>query len=274
MTKVAVIGDVHGHATQLLAALDRVETEGVDRIILLGDLIDRGTGSMACLRLAQTRTFRARNGRRYSLEIVKGNHEDAYVRLADGIPKPGRDRVSPAESHPFYGRLTADDLAWMRGLPHYIRVDELNVTCLHGGVTPFQFDLDVAGPWVLRARYLSDEGHALVSTMSSEWFWADTYNGRFGTIVFGHEGHTLPTRYPHAIALDGEGFGRLHGVILSDEPNDKPEAAFTIAYGSRRVVNHKRLSERPMRVHGGWRRDARLREAQKRTAQRLLWGNA
>lgn len=268
--KAAIIGDVHGHSTQLLAAIEHAETRGVDRIILLGDLIDRGPSSLACLRIAQTWTFRARTGRHRKLEVISGNHEDAYVRIADGLPKPGRDKVSLPESRPFYNRLRSSDLEWMHGLPYYIRIKELNVVCLHGGVTPYQFDLDDADAWVLRTRYLSDEGCALRSTVSSSWFWADSYNGRFGTIVFGHEGHTVPTRYDHAIALDGEGFGRLHGVVLSDEPGDKSEDSFTIAYGLRKVVRHKRLSKKPMRVHGRWVQEAHERWAQK-MRQRSLW---
>lgn len=262
MARVAVIGDVHGHLTQMLAAIEHAELAGVDRIILLGDLIDRGPRSIACLRAAQRWTFRTRSGKRRAVEVVCGNHEDAYVRIADGEPKPGRAHVSQPEDRPLYRRLSHDDLMWMRQLPYYIEIPELGVTCLHGGVTPYQWDLDEAGARVLRTRYLDDGGRPLRSITTSDWFWADTYNGRFGTIVFGHEGHIRPTRYDHAIAIDGEGFQRLHGVILSNEAGDCAEAGFTIAYGSRRVTTRVRMSESPARAH-----DVR----RMRNRQRTFW---
>ncbi len=256
--RAAIIGDVHGHLAEMLAMIDHFEQVGVDRLCLLGDLLDRGPRSIGCLRAAQTWTFRARNGRRRAVEVICGNHEDAYVRIADGNPKPGRDHVSQPEDRPLYRRLSHDDLMWMRQLPHYIEIPELNVTCLHGGVTPYQWDLDEAGAWVLRTRYLSDEGRPLRSVTTSDWYWADTYNGRLGTIVFGHEGHARPTRYEHAIALDGEGFRRLHGVILSNEESDQAETAFTIVYDSREVVEHKWLSTKPKRLHEYWAKQETL----------------
>lgn len=265
--RVGVIGDLHGHARELIAMLEHFERIGVDRLCLLGDLIDRGPDPRQCLSIARNWTFRPRRGMDRSLEIVKGNHEDAYVRIADGVPKPGRTRVSRPESRPLCRRLRPVDLDWMRGLPYYICIPELNVTCVHGGVTPYHFDLDEAGAWMLRTRYLDiDTGQPLRSTTTSSWFWAESYNGRFGTIVFGHEGHSRPTAYycgigshlhpavPSAIAIDGEGFGHLHGVILSNHEGDTPAVGFTVNYGSHKVREHPELENEPTRVHDWDRR--------------------
>ncbi len=62
-----VVGDLHGHYEELLVLLNHVEfNPEVDRLFLVGDLVDRGPYSMECLELL-------RNPWVYA---VRGNHED------------------------------------------------------------------------------------------------------------------------------------------------------------------------------------------------------
>ena len=46
---VWAIGDVHGYADTLLALLDSLKLSSRDRVVLLGDLVDRGPRSCDCL---------------------------------------------------------------------------------------------------------------------------------------------------------------------------------------------------------------------------------
>ncbi|MCI4233578.1 metallophosphoesterase [Dickeya dianthicola] len=63
---IFVVGDVHGCYRQLMTALDQVGFDtGSDLLVSVGDLIDRGAQSLACLDLLPQRWFRA----------VRGNHE-------------------------------------------------------------------------------------------------------------------------------------------------------------------------------------------------------
>lgn len=65
-----VVGDIHGQYDSLMAALDAVGfDEASDRLISVGDLIDRGPDSMKCLNLLYKPWFHA----------VLGNHEDFFV---------------------------------------------------------------------------------------------------------------------------------------------------------------------------------------------------
>lgn len=65
-----VIGDLHGCIDEFEALLDRISfQEEVDRMFSVGDLIDRGPDSMACLRLLREPWFHA----------TKGNHEDMMI---------------------------------------------------------------------------------------------------------------------------------------------------------------------------------------------------
>jgi Calcineurin-like phosphoesterase. len=75
-----VVGDIHGCFDLVLEAMSRARFDRrVDRIISVGDLIDRGPGSERCLRfLAQP-----------WVHAVRGNHEDMVLEIyADGEPDP------------------------------------------------------------------------------------------------------------------------------------------------------------------------------------------
>jgi len=71
-----VVGDVHGQYAQLMEALERVDFDVArDRLFCVGDLVDRGEASLACLALALEPWCFA----------VKGNHEQmAITALAEG----------------------------------------------------------------------------------------------------------------------------------------------------------------------------------------------
>lgn len=230
MTRIGIIGDVHGHAKELIDMIGALEEHGIDRLILLGDLVDRGPQSRYALRLACTWKFQARSGEKLYYEIVKGNHEDAYARVFRRQPKPGRQNITIPENSGLYRSFNRTDLQFMDSLPVAIEIEGMGYTCLHGGVEPRTTDL--YDPWNLRTRYLSERTfESLPSVQSSDIWWGSMYDGRFGTIVCGHESHRKPTRYEHAIAIDGEGYRRVHGLVVSDEGDDPDVQAFTCEYG-------------------------------------------
>ncbi|HEY0721450.1 MAG TPA: metallophosphoesterase family protein, partial [Gammaproteobacteria bacterium] len=66
--KLAVLSDIHGNLPALEAVLEDLLRWRPDRIVVNGDLINRGPNSLACLRLLQ-HEFPA-------VELLRGNHED------------------------------------------------------------------------------------------------------------------------------------------------------------------------------------------------------
>lgn len=72
-----VVGDLHGCHSLLNMALDHVRFDpSIDRLISVGDLVDRGPDSMKCLKLLSEPWFHA----------VMGNHEDMMVKAIIGNP--------------------------------------------------------------------------------------------------------------------------------------------------------------------------------------------
>lgn len=71
-----IVGDVHGHFTKLATALDAIGfDESRDRLISVGDLVDRGPESPQALEWLDKPWFHA----------VRGNHEDLLCSYFDGL---------------------------------------------------------------------------------------------------------------------------------------------------------------------------------------------
>lgn len=220
--RLAIVGDVHAHREELETTLQRVAESQVDRIILLGDLVDRGADPLGCLRLARTWTFQARSGKRRNLEVLLGNHEDAYVRAWRGLPKPGCHDVCEPGTQWLADRLDLDTLLWLESLPYVIEEPRLGVLCVHGGIDSTMLvpsDLDAR---VARVRYVDASGRAQPGFVRSAGarHWSEVYDGRFGLVVYGHQSWHEPRVMRHSLGVDGEGFGRLFAVVLSNENKD------------------------------------------------------
>lgn len=68
--RVFVVGDIHGEITMLNEKLIEIGFDkDLDTLISVGDLIDRGEDSLACLSLIQEHWFKS----------VRGNHEDLMI---------------------------------------------------------------------------------------------------------------------------------------------------------------------------------------------------
>ena len=71
-----IIGDIHGCAREFGELLDKVQPGPADRLILLGDLFDRGPDSWDVF--VKVRRLEKIYGDRFVL--LRGNHEDYLLR--------------------------------------------------------------------------------------------------------------------------------------------------------------------------------------------------
>ena len=79
--KTFVVGDVHGRCAQLQNLLDMLpRDEAVDKLVFLGDLIDRGPDAPGCVDLAM-KLQRANPER---VVCLRGNHEQMLLDFIDG----------------------------------------------------------------------------------------------------------------------------------------------------------------------------------------------
>ena len=182
---VWAIGDVHGYADTLLALLDSLNLSSRDRVVLLGDLVDRGPRSCEVIRIARE------NPQIFS---VLGNHEEMMLNSFD---VDNIQTMTAQQTNWFYvgGRATnqsyideftnsqgdiddfdlrmrvGKDLAWLDSLPHHIVLDDFRL--VHAGYSPWDGDLDLQSTDTL--MWIRGEFHNSITPVDEK-----------RTVVFGH----------------------------------------------------------------------------------------
>lgn len=182
---VWAVGDVHGHANTLLALLDSLNLSSRDRVVLLGDLVDRGPRSCEVIRIARE------NPQIFS---VLGNHEEMMLNSFD---VDNIETMTAQQTNWFYvgGRATnqsyideftnsqgdiddfdlrmrvGKDLAWLDSLPHHIVLDDFRL--VHAGYSPWDGDLDLQSTDTL--MWIRGEFHNSITPVDEK-----------RTVVFGH----------------------------------------------------------------------------------------
>jgi hypothetical protein len=186
---VWAIGDVHGHADTLKVLLESLNLDSMDRVVLLGDLIDRGPKSCEVIRIARESPH---------IFSVLGNHEEMMLLSfdADNI-----ETMTAQQSGWFYvgGRATTQsyieefirpdggiyrfelrqragkDLAWLDAIPHHIVLNDFRL--VHAGYSPWDGDLDLQSTDTL--MWVRGEFHNAITPVDEN-----------RTVVFGHS--TMP----------------------------------------------------------------------------------
>lgn len=189
--RTIVVGDVHGCLDELDDLLRLVELRaGFDRLVFVGDLLDRGPDPIGVLRRA----------RELGGHSVLGNHEATHLRWARHEAWRRRDpshrnpvRPLPPERLADHRRLTASDLAWLAALPAVLRLDR-HWAVIHGGLSPRR-RLDAQVPdEVIRMRLVDGEGNMVAqrrATIPPHLApWATRWVGP-ESIIYGHHVHGL-----------------------------------------------------------------------------------
>ncbi|MEO0467026.1 MAG: metallophosphoesterase [Pseudomonadota bacterium] len=226
---IAIIGDVHGCLEPLQALVEKLSLGASDQLIFVGDIVDKGPQPAETVRyirsLHETAPFK--------ISIVEGNHEDKHRRyhrnkLARPLTAAGMAATS-SELRDLDGALSRSDRAFLSSAVPFLRIPEWNVLVVHGGIpgdmSAFPSEEEAAGLTgkkrssflkILRTRYLSratGKFLAYGTEMPGDPFWAETYDGRFGHVVFGHQPFPgAPGCFSHATGVDT---GAVHGFTLT-----------------------------------------------------------
>lgn len=120
-----VIGDVQGCALTLRKLARRVRfDEAVDRVVLVGDLVNRGPDSLGVLRWAMERGG--------SVEAVLGNHDLHLVARLLGLAGPRRrDTLEDVLHAPDRDEI----LDWLRSRP-FVHACDRDHLVVHAGILP------------------------------------------------------------------------------------------------------------------------------------------
>jgi predicted phosphodiesterase len=144
MTRITILSDIHGNLPALEAVMADLRQVAPDRVIVNGDVINRGPQSRACLQVVRAAGW----------PVVFGNHEEYMLQRFDGtVPETWLDDFW----YPFRrvaDELSADEVAYIRALPWEYVVDVPNLPAMrivHGSQRALN---DALGFWMSDAELL------------------------------------------------------------------------------------------------------------------------
>ncbi|HEX6273825.1 MAG TPA: metallophosphoesterase family protein [Polyangiaceae bacterium] len=202
------IGDVHGCIDEFRELVRKACVRSGDRVICLGDFMDKGPDPVACVRFARENGFSS----------ILGNHEQKHLKWR-------RNEASlPEESRAQNAALDDDDIAWLEGLPVLLEPVP-GFVAVHGGLFPGIPLAKQPTEAILRARYVNDAGEHVALDWESPTpippgarHWSSVYDGTHD-VVYGHEPHSLSTvrqsRSPSGAVCYGIDTGCVHGGHLT-----------------------------------------------------------
>lgn len=158
MKRTLIVGDTHGMLQELNELVRAANYDPyTDRLIFVGDFLDRGPDSVGCVRRA----------RELGAECVLGNHEAKYIRFKSHQERIEQDRhyKNPmrfdAAKTAIYEGLTDADWAYMKAAPPYIKLHDgkKDVYVAHAGFQPF-LPIETQNPkFMTMIRYVDERGN-------------------------------------------------------------------------------------------------------------------
>lgn len=182
--RTIIVSDIHGCIEEFEELIQIVKyNKKSDRLILLGDLIDRGPNSLAVVQKA----------RRMNLECVMGNHEYKFLKWW----KSSNSRADVYDRHDFYNQLTDEDINYIFQMPTYIKLEN-NIVIIHAGVKPGIAISDQEKNDLMYLRYADSKQQFIslkkISKIGKEaagaHFWTEFWRGP-ESIIYGHNVHSM-----------------------------------------------------------------------------------
>lgn len=212
-----IIGDVHGCAEELMRLLERLghadagwESAPAEiwnawvkahptgrRVVLLGDLTDRGPYNFATLRIA-------RSLHRCGAYVIAGNHDDKLARWIQGRPVTVGNGLQMTIRE--LENQSADEIRqfcnWLQRLPRHLLLDEGRLVVAHAGLaeslhhkaTPESIAFATYGKTAAGGA-IDEHGYPV------QVDWAAGYQGP-ATVVHGHVVHAEPRELNRVHAID------------------------------------------------------------------------
>jgi serine/threonine protein phosphatase 1 len=170
--RLIAIGDIHGCHLEFAELLARLELTRDDRLILLGDLINRGPDSNKVLDLA----------RESKAICLLGNHEWRLLKYR----RTGEKKLLKDGDLDTFEKLRPIDWEFISAMPLTFEEPALNIVFVHGGFLPDE-------PWqkqpaevVTRIQVIDREGRpAKRADKPDAPAWADLWSGP-PFVVYGH----------------------------------------------------------------------------------------
>ena len=240
------VGDAHGCLDELRRLLYLCDWDpGRDRLVLLGDLVDRGPDPAGTVRFAMRELVPS------GAVVLQGNHEEKLCRWRlrqdqarlDG--RPNRMRPPSPSRRAEWESLSEDEVSWLRSLPSVWRAPAGDPAegwiAVHAGLRPgIRPELQDADE-LCRNRFLRADGVPIpltedLSDPPDGVPWTSLWDGP-ESVVYGHWVHSLES---HRLSSPREGvtcagldtgccFGGLLTAMILRQPGDPPDFLSVVA---------------------------------------------
>ncbi|MBT5095295.1 MAG: hypothetical protein HOM21_13675, partial [Halobacteriovoraceae bacterium] len=182
--KTIIIGDVHGCLVELDALIKKLNLKGDERLIFVGDLINKGPDSLGVLKRVVDDL---------KAEVILGNHELGFIEHV----KTGKFEGAFESVRSELGSEVEHWVTWMETLPTYIEEDEFMV--VHGGLTPNTHPKDMDKNTITRIRTWDGQGKVLRRESDPPWY--QLYKDK-KLVVYGHWASQGLTIRKNTIGID------------------------------------------------------------------------
>ena len=186
--RLIAVGDIHGCHAEFAELLNQLELKAGDRVVLLGDLVNRGPDSTKVIDLARS----------VGAVSLLGNHELRLLKFR----KTGDRKYMKEHDLETFDSLRPDDWAYLESMKLTFEEPELNTVFVHGGFMPGE-------PWqkqpsevVTRIQVIDKEGRPRKRADAPDApSWAELWGGP-PFVVYGHTPRVEVYRLKWSIGID------------------------------------------------------------------------
>ncbi len=189
MSRTIVIGDVHGCDRELEDLLAVLSPGAADRVLFVGDMVNRGPNTSGVLRIARTLP---------GVRCALGNHE---LRLLEYHRTKDDSRLKPYDRETL-AVMSAADWKFLHAMEDHIELPEYGAVVVHAGFLP-------GSPWreqprsvFTRIQVIDASGQAKKRSECRDGvFWADRWAGP-PLVVYGHTPTKQVRRSLNSVGID------------------------------------------------------------------------
>jgi len=186
--RVIAIGDIHGCHAEFAELLGRLAPTRDDRLVLLGDLVNRGPDSLKVIDLA----------RESGALSLLGNHE---LRLLNFRRTGDRDRLKEDDLRTIE-RLRPEHWAYLEAMQLTHLVPEIETVLVHGGFVPGVPWQDQPASVVTRVQVIDRDGRPRRRVECPDCpAWAELWKGP-PFVVYGHTPRDEIYQLPWSVDID------------------------------------------------------------------------
>ncbi|MDQ8193242.1 metallophosphoesterase [Coraliomargarita sp. SDUM461004] len=221
MPRTIAIGDVHGCADEFEELLQALELKPDDRIIQVGDLVNRGPDSHRAIELA----------RKYEVEAILGNHE---LRLLTARNQEKSSLLKDYDRETIC-QLTEEDWLYLEAMPSVLYSARIETVFVHGGFLPNIPWQKQAIETITSIQVIDKKGNAAKRSDAPDAPpWADSWRGS-PFVVYGHTPRPNVLERPGSIGIDTGCVygGHLTAYIIEDQSLVQVRARQAYAHSKR-----------------------------------------